>query len=71
VSLVREWLREEGGGDIYRWAEKGMVDWTVAAKLDETEIRRPDFSPHGMAIPPPCVDGSFHIHRLHEKVVCV
>jgi hypothetical protein len=31
--LPGEWHREEGGGNVCRWAEKGMLGWTVAALL--------------------------------------
>lgn len=33
AQIVLECVREEGGGNVYRCVEKGMVGWTVAAVL--------------------------------------
>ena len=33
AQIVLEWLREEGGGNVYRWAEKGMEGWLCPALL--------------------------------------
>ena len=27
AQIVQEWVREEGGGNVYRWAEKGKEGW--------------------------------------------
>lgn len=33
AQLVLEWVREEGGGNVYRWPEKGMEGWLCPALL--------------------------------------
>jgi hypothetical protein len=33
ARIVLEWVREEGGGNIYRWPEKGMEGWLCPALL--------------------------------------
>ncbi len=31
AKIVLEWVREEGGGNVYRWAEKDMEGWLCPA----------------------------------------
>jgi hypothetical protein len=31
AQIVLEWVREEGGGNVYRWPEKGMEGWLCPA----------------------------------------
>jgi hypothetical protein len=31
AQIVLEWVREEGGGNVYRWAEKDMEGWLCPA----------------------------------------
>ena len=31
ARIVLEWVREEGGGNIYRWAEKDIEGWLCPA----------------------------------------
>ena len=31
AMIVLEWVREEGGGNVYRWAEKDMEGWLCPA----------------------------------------
>lgn len=33
ARIVLEWAREEGGGNVYRWADKGMEGWLCPALL--------------------------------------
>ena len=33
AQIVLEWVREEGGGNVYRWAEKEMEGWLCPALL--------------------------------------
>ena len=33
AQIVLEWVREDGGGNVYRWAEKGMEGWLCPALL--------------------------------------
>jgi len=33
AQIVLEWVKEEGGGNVYRWAEKGMDGWLCPALL--------------------------------------
>jgi hypothetical protein len=33
AQIVLEWDREEGGGNVYRWVEKGMEGWLCPALL--------------------------------------
>ena len=33
AQIVLEWVREEGGGNVYRWKEKGMEGWLCPALL--------------------------------------
>jgi hypothetical protein len=33
AQIVLEWVREEGGGNVYRWSEKGMEGWLCPALL--------------------------------------
>ena len=33
AQIVLEWVREEGGGNVYRWAAKGMEGWLCPALL--------------------------------------
>ena len=33
AQIVLEWAREDGGGNVYRWAEKGMEGWLCPALL--------------------------------------
>ena len=33
AQIVLEWVREDGGGNVYRWAEKGMEGWHCPALL--------------------------------------
>jgi hypothetical protein len=33
AQIVLEWLREEGGGNVYGWAEKEMEGWLCPALL--------------------------------------
>ena len=33
AQIVLEWVREEGGGNVYRWPEKGMEGWLCPALL--------------------------------------
>jgi len=33
AQIVLEWVREEGGGNVYRWAEKGMEGWLCPALM--------------------------------------
>jgi hypothetical protein len=32
-----EWVREEGGGNVYRWAEKDMEGWLCPALFKHFE----------------------------------
>jgi hypothetical protein len=32
-QIALEWVREEGGGNVYRWGEKGMEGWLCPALL--------------------------------------
>jgi hypothetical protein len=31
AQIILEWVREEGGGNVYRWPEKGMDGWLCPA----------------------------------------
>ena len=31
AKIVLEWVREKGGGNVYRWAEKDMEGWLCPA----------------------------------------
>ena len=31
AQIVLDWVREKGGGNVYRWAEKGMEGWLCPA----------------------------------------
>ena len=31
AKIVLDWVREEGGGNVYRWAEKDMEGWLCPA----------------------------------------
>ena len=31
AQIVLKWVREEGGGNVYRWDEKGMEAWLCPA----------------------------------------
>lgn len=31
ATIVLEWLREDGGGNTYRWPDKGMEGWLCPA----------------------------------------
>jgi hypothetical protein len=33
AQIVLEWAREDGGGNVYRWPEKGMEGWLCPALL--------------------------------------
>lgn len=33
AQIVLNWVREEGGGNVYRWDEKGMDGWLCPAML--------------------------------------
>lgn len=33
AQIVLEWVREEGGGNIYRWPERNMEGWLCPALL--------------------------------------
>ena len=33
AQIVLEWVREDGGGNVYRWAEKEMEGWLCPALL--------------------------------------
>ncbi len=33
AQIVLDWDREEGGGNVYRWPEKGMEGWLCPALL--------------------------------------
>jgi hypothetical protein len=33
VQIVLDWVREDGGGNVYRWPEKGMEGWLCPALL--------------------------------------
>jgi hypothetical protein len=33
AQIVLDWTHKEGGGNVYRWAEKGMVGWLCPALL--------------------------------------
>jgi hypothetical protein len=33
AQIVLEWVREEGGGNVYRWKEKNMDGWLCPALL--------------------------------------
>jgi hypothetical protein len=33
AQIVLEWVREDGGGNVYRWNEKGMEGWLCPALL--------------------------------------
>jgi hypothetical protein len=33
AQIVLEWAREDGGGNVYRWTEKGMEGWLCPALL--------------------------------------
>ena len=33
AQIALEWVREDGGGNVYRWAEKGMEGWLCPALL--------------------------------------
>ncbi len=33
AQIVLEWVREEGGGNVYRWTDKGMEGWLCPALL--------------------------------------
>jgi hypothetical protein len=33
AQIVLEWVREEGGGNVYRWNEKDMEGWLCPALL--------------------------------------
>ena len=33
AQIVLEWVREDGGGNVYRWPEKGMEGWLCPALL--------------------------------------
>ena len=33
AQIVLEWVREEGGGNVYRWPDKGMEGWLCPALL--------------------------------------
>jgi len=33
AQIVLEWVREEGGGNVYRWPEQGMEGWLCPALL--------------------------------------
>jgi hypothetical protein len=33
AQIVLEWAREDGGGNVYRWAEKEMEGWLCPALL--------------------------------------
>jgi hypothetical protein len=33
AQIVLEWAREDGGGNVYRWSEKGMEGWLCPALL--------------------------------------
>jgi hypothetical protein len=33
ARIVLDWVREEGGGNVYRWPEKGMEGWLCPALL--------------------------------------
>ena len=31
AKIVLDWVREEGGGNVYRWTDKGMEGWLCPA----------------------------------------
>ena len=33
AQIVLEWVREDGGGNVYRWSEKAMEGWLCPALL--------------------------------------
>src|SRR5215472_17581929 len=33
AQIFLEWVREDGGGNVYRWADKGMEGWLCPALL--------------------------------------
>lgn len=33
AQITLEWMREEGGGNVYRWSEQGMEGWLCPALL--------------------------------------
>jgi hypothetical protein len=33
AQIVLDWVREESGGNVYRWSEKGMEGWLCPALL--------------------------------------
>ena len=33
AQIVLGWVKEDGGGNVYRWAEKGMDGWLCPALL--------------------------------------
>jgi uncharacterized protein DUF6717 len=33
AQIVSDWVREDGGGNVYRWPEKGMEGWLCPALL--------------------------------------
>jgi hypothetical protein len=33
AQIMLEWQRDDGGGSVYRWAEKGMDGWLCPALL--------------------------------------
>lgn len=33
AQIVLAWARDDGGGNVYRWAEKGMKGWLCLALL--------------------------------------
>jgi hypothetical protein len=33
AQIVLEWVRQEGGGNVYRWTEEGMEGWLCPALL--------------------------------------
>ena len=37
ATIVLEWVREEGCGNVYRWAEKGMEGWLCPALFEYFE----------------------------------
>ena len=39
AKIVLEWVREEGGGNVYRWAEKDMEGWLCPALFKYFEER--------------------------------
>ncbi|NBO93158.1 MAG: hypothetical protein EBV06_12745 [Planctomycetia bacterium] len=33
AHIILEWVREEGGGNVYRWADRAMEGWLCPALL--------------------------------------